>query len=71
MRAFSGAMALLGLMSCTPVDVSPEVVAFSGGVTKATTALKGDLAGRAADEEAAARAGALASGDLLYAPPAA
>ena len=71
MRAFSGAMALLGLMSCTPVDVSPEVVAFSGGVTKATTALKDDLAGRAAGEEAAARAGALASGDLLYAPPAA
>jgi hypothetical protein len=69
MRGFSGALALLGAVACTPVDVSPEVVAFSGGVSKATAALEGDLSLRAAGEEASARSGALAAGDLLYVPP--
>lgn len=69
MRAIVGGLALSALMSCGSVDVAPEVAAFSGSLGKATSALQSDLSGRAAEEEAAARAQAVAGGELLYVPP--
>ena len=69
MRAFFGGLALCCLASCGSVDVAPEVAAFSGGLNKATSAMQSDLAGRAAEEEAAARSRAVAGGELLYVPP--
>lgn len=70
MRISAGGIALLLLLSaCSTVDVAPEVASFSSSVGKATAPLEGDLAARAAREAAAARAGAVAAGELLYAPP--
>lgn len=70
MRISAGALALLLVMSaCGAVDVAPEVAEFSASVGKATAPLEGDLATRAAGEAATARAGAVAAGELLYAPP--